>query len=652
MQTRTLNERYRLDQIIGEGGMAVVYRGYDLYLDRIVAIKILRDQYGRDDNFLRRFEREAQAAARLAHPHIANVYDVGRDGETRYIVMEYVNGPNLKELIRRQGPFSVDGASFVLRQVAEALDFAHAHGIVHRDIKPQNILVDENGAAKVVDFGIAKGLSDANLTDTGTGMGTVHYVSPEQARGERATPLSDVYATGVVLFEMLTKELPFDADTPVGVAMQHVSAEPPSPREFNPALPPEVEPIVLQALAKDPVDRFPSAGALAAALEHWDSSPTHALASQATRMAAGAAPTTAMRPRPHPRPRAVAVPARGGRGAVPPGRAIPLRDDVGCVTWIIGATIMLGLLGLVILGYRLGDFSFFDPSPTSVPVTQLPTQAAVVATTATPTPNPTTVPTATPTLPIVLATPTATPIATPLPTPTPTVAPTPTPEVTPTVAPAPTPETATVPVLTNSTVDQAKAAAKVGDFQLREQDQFNDTVQQGYIFDQDPKAGTKLARGGPITIWVSKGPQFVTIPDVKGLPYLEAKGQLEALGLTVSEVEEASASVDEGLVIKAEPSDQIAPGGTVVLHVSAGNKVLVPDLSGRPYQQAVQTLKQAGLVVDGVVPQSCALLKSSDPKFDCDNFPNGGVVSATLPWNTWVDKGSHISIAYYDAKPK
>lgn len=312
MQARTLNGRYRLDQLIGEGGMAVVYRGYDLVLGRVVAVKLLREQFGSDQNFLLRFNREAQSAARLTHPHIANVYDVGHDRDTHYIVMEYVNGPNLKDLIRRQGPFTVEGAAFILQQVAEALDAAHRHGLVHRDVKPQNILVDENGQAKVVDFGIAKGLSDSNLTEAGTGMGTVHYVSPEQARGERATPASDIYSTGIVLYEMLTKQLPFDADTPVGVAMQHVSAVPPSPREFNPSIPPAVEDIVMRALAKNPNERYPTASALAAALDRWEEAPAEY---QSTRVlsAAGAVGAVSRPVRPEPRVRAVMAGAVAGR---------------------------------------------------------------------------------------------------------------------------------------------------------------------------------------------------------------------------------------------------------------------------------------------------------------------------------------------------
>ena len=209
MQQETiLNGRYRLGQTVGEGGMAIVYLARDLLLNREVAVKVLRDQYASDATFLERFRREGQIAAGMTHPNIVSVYDVGNDQNLHYIVMEHIRGPNLKELIYQQGPFSVDGAVFIIGQVASALDYAHQRGLVHRDIKPQNILVDRDGNAKVVDFGIAKGMRDPGLTETGTGMGTVHYVSPEQARGLEIGPASDLYSTGVVLYEMLTKTLP------------------------------------------------------------------------------------------------------------------------------------------------------------------------------------------------------------------------------------------------------------------------------------------------------------------------------------------------------------------------------------------------------------------------------------------------------------
>ena len=623
MPARVLNGRYRLDEIIGEGGMAVVYRGYDLVLNRIVAIKMLRGQYGGDANFLRRFEREAQAAARLSHPHIANVYDVGTDGDARFIVMEYVHGPNLKELIRRQGPFTVEGAAFILRQVAGALDYAHAHGLVHRDVKPQNILVDQHGVVKVVDFGIAKGMSDANLTEAGTGMGTVHYVSPEQARGEVATAASDVYATGIVLYEMLTKQLPFEADTPVGVAMQHVAAEPYPPSAFNPAIPPEVDDVVLTALAKDPADRFPSAAALADALDNWDRPASPTGAARVMTAGSGVAATTAL-----PRRRSSASTTRGARGGPPPSRVAEqtFRDDIGCVTWLIGSAILIGLIGLVVLGFRLGDFSLFQTSATATSVTQ-PTAPIVAA--ATPVP-----PTPTTTLTV------ATPIGTPVPTATPG---TPIPSAT------PTPATAVVPYLIGSTWDQATQAAKVGNFQLVRQDVFSDAIVAGRVVDQNPKPQAQLPVGSPITVSVSKGPQYVTIPNVVNQPQAQAQQQLAALGLTVTIAEQGSQTIAQGSVIRTDPQSQVDSGGTVTLYVSVGDKIQVPDVYQQPHQQAVAALQQAGLSVVSVSPQGCSYIRQHDTTFNCQTFPNGGIVSGTLQWKSWVPRGSRIDVAYFEA---
>jgi len=620
---RVLNGRYRLDEIIGEGGMAVVYRGYDLVLNRIVAIKMLRGQYGGDANFLRRFEREAQAAARLSHPHIANVYDVGTDGDARFIVMEYVHGPNLKELIRRQGPFTVEGAAFILRQVAGALDYAHAHGLVHRDVKPQNILVDQHGVVKVVDFGIAKGMSDANLTEAGTGMGTVHYVSPEQARGEVATAASDVYATGIVLYEMLTKQLPFEADTPVGVAMQHVAAEPYPPSAFNPAIPLEVDDVVLTALAKDPADRFPRAAALADALDNWDRPASPTGAARVMTAGSGVAATTAL-----PRRRSSASTTRGARGGPPPSRVAEqtFRDDIGCVTWLIGSAILIGLIGLVVLGFRLGDFSLFQTSATATSVTQ-PTAPIVAA--ATPVP-----PTPTTTLTV------ATPIGTPVPTATPG---TPIPSAT------PTPATAVVPYLIGSTWDQATQAAKVGNFQLVRQDVFSDAIVAGRVVDQNPKPQAQLPVGSPITVSVSKGPQYVTIPNVVNQPQAQAQQQLAALGLTVTIAEQGSQTIAQGSVIRTDPQSQVDSGGTVTLYVSVGDKIQVPDVYQQPHQQAVAALQQAGLSVVSVSPQGCSYIRQHDTTFNCQTFPNGGIVSGTLQWKSWVPRGSRIDVAYFEA---
>jgi serine/threonine protein kinase len=264
-----VNRRYRLERKIGEGATAEVFLGFDIVLNRRVAIKTLRREYAANRAFRLRFEREAQTAARFTHPNIIGIFDVGEDHNLPFIVMEYVEGQTLREIIDAEGPFHPDDVAVLVEQVAAGLDYAHQHGLVHRDIKPQNILVDRHGLAKVVDFGIAKGLTDSSLTETGTSLGTVHYISPEQASGLMATPESDIYSLGVIAYEMLTGQLPFDADSAVGIAMRHLNDPPPDPSEINPDVPPEASDLVLQALEKNPTRRFPTAGAFARAMGDW-----------------------------------------------------------------------------------------------------------------------------------------------------------------------------------------------------------------------------------------------------------------------------------------------------------------------------------------------------------------------------------------------
>jgi serine/threonine-protein kinase len=264
-----LNGRYRVGRPLGEGGMAIVYAGQDLLLGRDVAIKALRAQFAADAGFRTRFEREARAAASLAHPNIIDVYDVGEVEGTPFLVMELVRGQSLKAIITAEAPFHPDDVAELLEQVGAALDYAHSKGYVHRDVKPGNILIDEHGRARVVDFGIAKGLADSDLTDTGAGLGTVGYLSPEQAEGLMATPASDIYAVGVVAFQMLTGQLPFTAETPVGVALRHLNDPAPAPSQLAASIPTPVDAIVLRALEKDPTRRWHSASAFAAALRNW-----------------------------------------------------------------------------------------------------------------------------------------------------------------------------------------------------------------------------------------------------------------------------------------------------------------------------------------------------------------------------------------------
>jgi eukaryotic-like serine/threonine-protein kinase len=625
LQGIILNGRYRLDQQIGEGGMAIVYHGHDLLLNRQVAVKILREQYASDASFLKRFEREGQLSAGMSHPNIVSVYDVGNDQGLHYIVMEHIRGPNLKELIRKQGPFSVDGAVFIIAQVASALDYAHQRSLVHRDIKPQNILVDRDGNAKVVDFGIAKGLQDANLTEAGTGMGTVHYVSPEQARGEPATPASDLYSTGIVLFEMLTRSLPFNADTPVGVAMQHVNTPPPRPSAINPDIPPEVEAIVLRAIAKNPGERFPTGAALETALRHWDSP----AAAQTRAMTAGTKPRQATNP-----PRSRSGSARRPPPGPPPGRRRPppppaaQRDEVGCTTWLIGTFLLLGVIGILVLAFQFGPDLFGGQA--SVPDAAInPTateQAAIVE------PTPTDVP------------PENTPTPTPEPDPTATPEATPT-EVPPTPTPEPEPER--VPDLRNATVGQAESSLG-GRWQMLTVEEYSSEVNEGLIIRQEPPPNSPLEEGQPVTVVVSLGPQFVTIPDVRGVSASQARNSLESLGFNVITIEETSSSVPNGSVIRTNPDTRAVAGSQVEMVVSAGDFVRVPDVVGDNVIQAVATLQDAGLVVRNVSPQSCAFISQRVSGFDCDQFPNNGVVSGSLEWGSVVSRGTTIDIAYYD----
>jgi serine/threonine-protein kinase len=264
---RVLAGRYELDEIVGQGGMATVYRAHDQALGRDVALKVLRDQYAADPEFVERFDREARGAARLAHPNVVDIYDVGSDDGMRYLVMELVEGENLKRLIRRSAPLPPALVIRLGREIAAALDYAHRRGLIHRDVKPQNVLIDAEGHAKLTDFGIVEAAGSAALTETGTVLGTAQYMAPEQARGRSVGPPSDIYSLGVVLYEMATGRLPFEGETPLAIALRHVQDEPTPPRRLNPSLPPALEAAILRAMAKDPARRYPSAAALAEELE-------------------------------------------------------------------------------------------------------------------------------------------------------------------------------------------------------------------------------------------------------------------------------------------------------------------------------------------------------------------------------------------------
>ena len=306
-----LDNRYDVGRTLGSGGMGEVFLARDRVLVRDVALKVLRTQYAGDSEFAERFKREARSAASLSHPNIVQVYDRGETEEgSSYIAMEYVPGGTLKEKIVGEGPLGAREAAALGAQVAEALGAAHERGMVHRDIKPQNVLLTDRGDAKVADFGIARAGSSVTISRTGSVMGTAGYMSPEQALGEPATPKSDLYSLGVVLFEALTGELPYTADNPIAVSMKHVNEPVRPPREIDPTIPEGMNALVTRLMAKDPEDRYASAEELADDL--WKISRGR----EPTAAPVAAAPT---------RPQRAPVAASNPTTRVPPARPSPAR---------------------------------------------------------------------------------------------------------------------------------------------------------------------------------------------------------------------------------------------------------------------------------------------------------------------------------------
>lgn len=412
---REFADRYQIRSPIGEGAFSVTYRAVDTSLQRDVAIKVLREQYASHEGFDSRFEREARAAARISHPNVISVYDYGRQGTMPYIVMQFVDGPNLKEYVREEGPLTTEEAINFARQILDGLAAIHDENIIHRDVKPQNVLIDEGMQAKITDFGVAFVTRDPGLTETGMAVGTAAYMAPEQASGESVGPPTDLYAVGVILYELLTGRLPFAGDNPVQVMYRHVNEMPVPPRSLNSAVPLGVEAVVLKALAKDPVDRFPDARAMRSALLNPGSAAADTIAAQTVPPAS--VTDTDQHAYVAPRQRQYAPPPRRRAAAPPPP---PGRWPVVLLIFVI-----LGLIGVLWLLLQSEGFAGLtgdsdptstalagtideptptmtvEPEPTSTVDAGPATEPEVAPSTATPEPDPTATaepePTATPT---------------------------------------------------------------------------------------------------------------------------------------------------------------------------------------------------------------------------------------------------------------
>jgi eukaryotic-like serine/threonine-protein kinase len=349
--------RYRLIAQEGEGGMATVWRAMDEQLEREVAVKILRPQFGADPGFATRFRNEARAAGALSHPNVVQVYDFGTDAESgdQYIVMQLVEGQDLATVLKERGPLEIDEAVAIGAAVADALDAAHRHGLIHRDIKPGNILLTSSGRALVTDFGISRAIADAAMTVTGTTIGSVHYFSPEQAAGEEVGPPSDIYALGIVIYQMLSGRRPFEGDSAAGVALKRLNEPPPPLSTGIHPIPAALEAVVMKALARDPAKRYPDAAAFAQALRTWQSGEE-----TATMVAPAAVAAVAVTPpplTPEPVPETAPAPPY-----IPPGP--PPKKQQPWWIWVLAflAVILLGAMGFLgaeLLGGRE------EPSPSA-----------------------------------------------------------------------------------------------------------------------------------------------------------------------------------------------------------------------------------------------------------------------------------------------
>jgi serine/threonine-protein kinase len=587
--------RYRVTEKIGSGGMADVYKAVDEVLGRTVAVKVLHARYAAEPNFVARFRQEAQAAANLSHPNIVNIYDWGRDGDTYYIVMEFVAGTDLKTLVTQRGPLDPAKAAEYASQVCSALSAAHGYDIIHRDIKPHNIVLTPDGMIKVMDFGIARA-GNTTMTQTGSVLGTAQYISPEQAQGRALTPASDLYSLGVTLYELVTGRVPFEGDTPVATALMQVNDTPVPPRQLRGSIPPGLEAVILRALRKDPADRYASATEMREDLKRVIGGEP---AIGGAYGGVAEPDRTSVLP---PVDRTVAPRTT----VAPPVRPVPERRTSPWV-WIaiVVVLIALGIGGAYALGF-LSPSGITVPTLTGLDETQAQAALAEVGLTLGEQASANDddveiglIISQDPAAGEQVEEGTAVNIV-----------------VSAGIAQVAVPELAEM--------TEADAIELIDSSELdyyRTVDEFNADIEKGVVIRSEPAAGAMVPKGTRVILYVSAGVEQVKVPDVTGKPVADATADLKAAGLEVKVNEVFDDTVVKGLVISQTPDAPaiVEMGSTVTLEVSKGPEIiLVPDVRGKTEEEAKQ------LISDAKLTPKVIYVDSPDDGIVINQFPIAG----------------------------
>ena len=548
MERDVLGNRYEILEHVGSGGMADVYKAHDIVLDRIVAVKILHSQLASDEDFLRKFQQEARGAAGLSHPNIVSIYDVGEENDRHYIVMEYIAGETLKNLIQREGALPVDVSLRIAREIACALAHAHANNLVHCDIKPHNILVTSDGRVKVADFGIARAISSTTMTYDGNVVGSVHYFSPEQAKGTKITAKSDVYSLGIVLYEMLTGRLPFNGETSVSIALKQLREEPPAPRQIDGNIPPIAEAIILKAMSKEPEDRPDSREMIEDIVQ------AERLLGFGGNIALSVPPqemTLTMSP---------VRPEESETEETERDEEYPIYKT---------KKFILGILFVLMAGFAIGAFLSYGKFWSSAEVE--------------------------------------------------------------------------VPDVVGRQVALAVQLIETKKLRVNVAETYDAKVPPGQVISQSPEAGMKVKEERVITIYVSRGGEDLTMPDLKGLARRGAEDKLGKMGLKVASVYEKESDADTGTVLSQEPAPgaKITKGSDVELTISKGKQirmVRVPDYTGGTLEAASNGLASIRLKVGNVTRKS-------------SKQAAGTILSQTPAGGASAEEGSSVDFVVAGSKP-